>query len=65
MYRIEGQIALGETLLAGERPDEARVAFDDARLLAEEKGGVVILAGVLRRLEDLDAAPRTTRVEPG
>ena len=65
VYRIEGQIALGETLLAGERPDEARVAFDDARLLAEEKGGVVILAGVLRRLEDLDAAPRTTRVEPG
>jgi tetratricopeptide (TPR) repeat protein len=65
VYRIEGHIALGEALIAGERLDEARLALEDARLLAGEKGGVVILAGVLRRIEHLDAAPRTTRVEPG
>ena len=46
----------------GRRPRrEARGASRRARALAERKGGVVILSGVLRRLEDLDAA-RTTRV---
>ena len=41
------------------RSDEARDAYESARALAEKKGGVVILTGVLRRLEDLDAAPAT------
>jgi class 3 adenylate cyclase/tetratricopeptide (TPR) repeat protein len=60
VYQIECHVALGETLLAQGRVDEARLAFDDARGLAQEKGGVVILGGILRRIEDLDAAPRTT-----
>ena len=60
VYQIECHVALGEALAAGGRPDEARLAFDDARVLAERKGGVVVLTDVLRRLEDLDAAPRTT-----
>jgi tetratricopeptide (TPR) repeat protein len=60
IYQIECHVALGEALAAGGRPDEARLAFEDARVFAERKGGVVILTDVLRRLEDLDAAPRTT-----
>ncbi len=36
--------------------------FEAARALAEKKGGVVILSGVLRRLEDLDAARTTIEV---
>jgi Flp pilus assembly protein TadD len=60
VYQIECHVALGETLLQQGRVDEARLAFDDARGLAQEKGGVVILGGILRRIEDLDAAPRTT-----
>jgi class 3 adenylate cyclase/tetratricopeptide (TPR) repeat protein len=60
VYQIECHVALGETLLARGRVDDARLAFDDARVLAQEKGGVVILGGILRRIEDLDAAPRTT-----
>ena len=60
VYQIEAWIALGETLTAADRMDEARAAYETARALAEKKGGVVILTGVLRRLEDLDAA-RTTR----
>ena len=59
MYQIEAQVALGEALIAAARSDEARVALERARTLAETKGGVVILSGVLRRLEDLDAAPTT------
>jgi len=60
VYQIEAWIALGETLTAADRIDEARAAYETAQALAEKKGGVVILSGVLRRLEDLDAA-RTTR----
>ena len=60
VYQIECHVALGETLAARGRVDEARLAFDDARVLAQEKGGVVILGGVLRRIEALDAAPKTT-----
>ena len=36
------------------------MAYESARALAEQKGGVVILSGVLRQLEDLDAARRTS-----
>ena len=60
VYQIEARMALGEALVAGGRLDEARDAYESARALAEKKGGVVILSGVLRHLEDLDAA-RTTR----
>ena len=59
VYQIECHVALGEALAAGGRPDEARRRSTTPGL-AERKGGVVILTGVLRRLEDLDAAPRTT-----
>ncbi len=37
------------------------LGLGSARGLAEKKGGVVILSGVLRRLEDLDAARTTKR----
>ena len=57
IYQIECHIALGEALAAAGSAEEARAAFDAAQLLAEKKGGVVILSGVLRLLEDLDAAP--------
>jgi tetratricopeptide (TPR) repeat protein len=60
VYQIEARVALGEALVAGGRIGDARDALESARDLAEKKGGVVILSGVLRRLEDLDAA-RTTR----
>ncbi len=60
VYQIECHVALGEALAAGGRPTRRGLAFEDARVLAERKGGVVVLTGVLRRLEDLDAAPRTT-----
>ena len=46
-------------LAAAGRAKEAREAFEAARPLAETKGGVVILTGVLRHLEDLDAASAT------
>ena len=57
VFRIEAQLELGERPGRAGRTDEARVAYEAARVLAEEKGGVVILAAVLRRLEELDAAP--------
>jgi tetratricopeptide (TPR) repeat protein len=60
IYQIECHTALGDALAAAGRIDEARDAFGDAQALAERKGGVVILSGVLRRLEDLDAARKTT-----
>jgi class 3 adenylate cyclase/tetratricopeptide (TPR) repeat protein len=61
VYQIEGNVALGEVLAASGRVEEARNALAVARRLAETKGGVVILSGVLRRLEDLDAASATSR----
>ena len=60
IYQIECNIALGEALAAAGRVEEARAALQAAQLLAETKGGVVILSGVLRLLEDLDAASATT-----
>jgi tetratricopeptide (TPR) repeat protein len=58
-YQIEASVALGEALVAAGRPDAAREALIVARSRAEQKGGVVILSGVLRRIEDLDAAQAT------
>ena len=60
IYQIECNVALGEALAAAGRVEEAREALQAAELLAETKGGVVILSGVLRLLEDLDAASATT-----
>ena len=60
IYQIECNVALGEALAAAGRVEEAREALRAAELLAETKGGVVILSGVLRLLEDLDAASATT-----
>ena len=60
VYQIECNVALGEILAAAGRVGEARDALQAARVLAETKGGVVILTGVLRLLEDLDAASATT-----
>ena len=58
VYKIEARVALGEPSPRPVGPPSAR-AYDSAKSLAEEKGGVVILTGVLRQLEVLDAA-RTT-----
>jgi class 3 adenylate cyclase/tetratricopeptide (TPR) repeat protein len=63
VYQIEAHVALGEALIATGRANEARDAYERARALAETKGGVVILSGVLRRLEDLDAAPKATEAD--
>jgi class 3 adenylate cyclase/tetratricopeptide (TPR) repeat protein len=60
VYQIECNVALGEVFAASGRIEEARNALVTARRLAETKGGVVILSGVLRRLEDLDAAQATS-----
>ena len=60
IYQIECNVALGEALAVMGRVDEAREAFEAARGLAETKGGVVILSGILRLIEDLDAASATT-----
>ena len=60
VYQIEANVALGEALVGAGRVDEGRAAYASAEALAEKKGGVVILSGVLRRLEDLDAARSTT-----
>ena len=60
MMRLNAQAALGEVLEAAGRHGDARLAYETARTLAEDKGGVVILSDVLRRLADLDAASRAT-----
>jgi predicted ATPase/class 3 adenylate cyclase len=61
VYQIECNVALGEALAASGRGEDAREALRAARRLAETKGGVVILTGVLRRIEELDAASATRR----
>jgi hypothetical protein len=43
-------------LTAASRVSDARDAYNAGRGLAELKGGVVMLADVIRRLEHLDAA---------
>jgi predicted Zn-dependent protease len=60
VYQIEAYVGLGEARVSAGRVDEARAAYAAACALAEQKGGVVILSGILRRIEDLDAATSTT-----
>ena len=57
LFQLEAELDLGDVLAAAGRTDDARSAYEAARDLAEQKGGVVILGAVLRRLEALDAAP--------
>ena len=54
MLLIEAQLDLGEVLAASGDVTRAREAYTQARHLAEEKGGVVLLATVFRRLESLE-----------
>jgi class 3 adenylate cyclase/tetratricopeptide (TPR) repeat protein len=56
LFKLGAHLDHAEMLIAAGRPSEARQAYDAARELAETKGGVVMLADVLRRLEQLDAA---------
>ncbi len=57
LFQLQAQLDLGDVLAGAGRNDDARVAYEAARELAERKGGVVLLGAVLRRLEALDAAP--------
>ena len=61
---VDAHADLGEVLAAAGRLDAAREEFEAARELAELKGGVVLLASVLRRLErhDVDRARQGTPV---
>ena len=59
LFQLRAQLDYAEILTVAGRRDEARVVYDAARELAERKGGVVILGTVFRRLEQLDAAPRS------
>jgi len=56
VLQIEAYIDLGEVLVAAGRIKEARAAYAAARALADEKGGVVTLGAVIRRIEGLDTA---------
>jgi len=56
VLQIEAYLDLGEVLVAAGRIDEARTAYEAARALADEKGGVVTLGAVIRRIEGLDTA---------
>ena len=57
LFQLQAELDLGDVLAAADRTDDARAAYEAARELAEQKGGVVLLGAVLRRLEALDAAP--------
>ena len=57
VLRSEAYVDLGEVLVGASRIEEARAAYEAARALAEEKGGVVTLGTVIRRIEGLDTAP--------
>ena len=56
VLQVSGVPRLGEVLLAAGRTNEARRAYEAARALAEDKGGVVTIGAVIQRLEELDAA---------
>ena len=62
VFRLEAELDLGETSWPRRRTDEARVAYEAARGLAERKGGVVLLGAVLRAAR---GARRRPRVRPG
>ena len=55
VLKLDASVDLGEVLVAADRLEEAREAYEVARRYAESKGGVVVLGAVLRRLESLDA----------
>jgi tetratricopeptide (TPR) repeat protein len=57
LFKLQAELDLGDVLVAAGRPDDATTAYEAARVLAERKGGVVLLSAVLRRLEALDTAP--------
>ncbi len=57
LFQLQAALDLGDVLVAADRADDARAAYEAARELAERKGGVVLLGAVLRRLEALDATP--------
>ena len=56
VLRVDACLDLGEVLAAAGRTDEVRDAYETARDLARDKGGVVTLGVVIRRLEALDTA---------
>ncbi|MCZ7587951.1 MAG: AAA family ATPase [Gaiella sp.] len=56
VLQLEAYVDLGEVLAAAGRLDDARSAYEVARRLAEQKGGVVALGAVVRRIESLDTA---------
>jgi class 3 adenylate cyclase/tetratricopeptide (TPR) repeat protein len=56
VLQVWAYLDLGEVLLAAGRNDETRRAYEAARALAEDKGGVVTIGTVFQRLEELDTA---------
>jgi class 3 adenylate cyclase/tetratricopeptide (TPR) repeat protein len=56
VLRLEAYLDLGEVLADAGRAEEARAAYEAGRALAEQKGGVVALGAVIRRIEGLDTA---------
>jgi predicted ATPase/class 3 adenylate cyclase len=57
LFKLQAELDLGDVLVAADRAEDARAAYEAARGLAEQKGGVVLLSTVLGRLQALDAAP--------
>jgi predicted ATPase/class 3 adenylate cyclase len=56
LFQLGARMDYAEILTAAGKTDDARAVYEDARELAERKGGVVMLGTVLQRLEQLDAA---------
>ncbi len=56
VLKLDAYLDLGGILAAAGRTSEARAAYETARELADEKGGVVTLGTVIRRIEGLDTA---------
>ena len=56
VLKLDAYLDLGGILAAAGRTSEARAAYETARELADEKGGVVTLGAVIRRIEGLDTA---------
>ena len=60
-FSLDAHLDLGEVLAVAGDVSGARDAYTEARRLADEKGGVVILGTVIRRLESLDTAHTLSR----
>ncbi len=56
VLKLDAYLDLGGILAAAGRTSEARAAYETARELADEKGGVVTLGAVIRHIEGLDTA---------